>query len=419
MKIISINETDYCKLLVQVEADENEIAEKRNEIITKFKQYPVKGFRKGKATNEAIKTYFKKEINNALTQQLADDAFQNTLFEKNVRPFGQPQFTQVKLDNNKFSCEFSLHKQPDFQLNQYKGFEIPKPAGVMAADELAAKMLQELRERNGATTAYGEDDFVQMGDSIIIDYSATIDGVPVAGLKAEGEVVSVGKIEVPGFSENVLGMKSGEQREFELNLKYSEDKTIPSDQWEYKVIKFDVKIHMGSKIVPAGLDDAFAKQVGLNSLNVLMENVNTMALNRVKETEKAQIIDQISRRLIENHDFAIPTWISTAEARINAKNAGKDWNVISDSEKELYIKQSENSVKLSLVLEKIREEEPNCQLSNDELMKIAQSNISRHTTDPQKVFEELYKNGHLPIFLNRIKDEYALDAISKECTIVE
>jgi trigger factor len=411
---ITCNETEYCKILVQVEADQNEINEKRSEVINKFRKYKVPGFRKNKATPEAIKTHFKKEIQNALTQELADAAVQNTLFEKDVKPFGRPQFTYAKLENTKFSCEFSLHKQPDFELRTYRDFEIPKPAVGMTADDLGAKMLQELRERNGTTTAYGENDVVQMGDNVIIDYQVFKDGVAIEGFKNAGELVSVGKIDIPGFSENILGMKVGETREFELLF---DAKIKP--EYNNQILKFEVKLHMGSKITPAELNDDLAKAVGLETLNSLIENVNGMAGNRIKELEKAGIIDQIAKRLVAEHDFVIPTWISTAEAQVNARNNKKDWNTISDNEKEAFIKSSEDNVKLSLVLEKVREKEPEAQLSQDELLKIAQANLQQHTREPQKVFEELYKNGQLGLFLNRIRDEFTLEFLVKNCKIIE
>lgn len=411
---IQLQETEYCKILVQVEADQNEINEKRNEVITKFKGYKVPGFRKNKATPEAIKIHFKKEIQNALTQELAEAAVQHTLFEKDIKPFGRPQFTQVKLDNNKFSCEFSLHKQPSFELKAYKDFEIPKPAVGISADELGAKMLQELRDRNGITTAYGEDDVVQMGDNVIIDYQAFKDGVAIEDFKNAGELVSVGKIDIPGFSENILGMKAGETREFELLF---DAKVKP--EYNNEILKFEVKLHMGSKVAPAAIDDDLGKAVGLESLNSLMENVNTMAGNRVKELEKAQIVDQIAKRLVENHDFVVPAWISLAEAQINARNNQKDWDTIQDSEKESFIKSAENNIKLSLILEKVREIELEAQLGQEELLKIAQANLQQYTKEPQKVFEQLYKNGQLSLFLNRIRDEFTLNFLTQNCKIIE
>ena len=209
-------------------------------------------------------------------------------------------------------------------------------------------------------------------------------------------------------------MKAGETREFELLF---DAKVKP--QYNNQILKFEVKLHMGSKVAPAGLDDDLAKAVGLDTLNVLMENVNTMAGNRVKELEKAQIVDQIAKRLVENHDFVVPTWISLAEAQINARNNQKDWDTIQDSEKESFIKSAENNIKLSLILEKVREIELEAQLGQEELLKIAQANLQQYTKEPQKVFEQLYKNGQLSLFLNRIRDEFTLNFLTQNCKIIE
>jgi trigger factor len=411
---ITQTETDHCKLLIQVEADQNEIDDKRNEVITHFKTRNIKGFRPGHAPLDAVKIQFRKEIEGALQQKLAESAYEEAVSQHNIRPFGQPHFTFVRLEGGKFSCEFALHKQPDFELGTYKSFDIPKPTGIMPANELSQKMLQELREKNANTRAYGEDDFIQMNDNVILDFTASIDGVVLDDVKAEGKILTVGKIGIPGFSENILGMKPGETREFELFIQESLD-----PKYANKVMKFNVKLIMGSKVEPIALDDELARKVGLKDLNELVEKAGAMASNRVVELEKGAILDQISRRLIEGHDFKIPSWISLPEAQINVKNNQQDWSKLTDEQKEQCIQNAENSIKLSLVLEKVRDNEPDAQLSSEELLKIAQTNLAQHTADPGKVMEELYKNGHLPIFLNRIKDEYCLDFISKNCNIVE
>lgn len=411
---IQVNETDYCKLLIQASANQDEIQSKRTDVLAEFKPRKVSGFRPGHAPLDAIKMTFRKEIEEATKQKLVEAAYETARAEHNIRPFGHPHFTFVRLEGGKFSCEFALHKQPDFTLGTYKGFDIPKPTGMMPVDEFAQKMIQELREKNGNMRAYGEDDFIQMGDSVILDFTASVDGEACDDVKGEGKILTVGKIGIPGFSENILGMKSGETREFELFIQDSLDA-----KYTNKVMKFSVKLIIGSKIEVAPLDDTLATKIGLKDLNELVEKANAMASARVQELEKGTILDQVSRRLIENHDFKIPSWISLPEAQVIVRGNGGDWNQLTDEQKETCIQSAERSVKLSLILEKVRDEEPDTQLSSEELLKIAQANLAEHVKDPSAVMEQLYKTGQLPIFLGRIKDEYTLDFIVKTCNIVE
>lgn len=427
MSNIVVNEVEYCKVLVQYESDSDTVQTKKTEVINKFKGQKVPGFRPGHATVDAVKNHYRKEINDALKQELAEEAVHNVIFEKNIKPFGRPTFTYANLEDSylvniggepalpKFRCEFSLHVQPEFVLGTYKEYEIPKASGVPQMEELAQRMLQELRTRHGETIPYGPDDFVQMGDTIIIDFSTLSDGQPVEGLSGTGEILNVGRINIPGFSESLLGMKAGESREFDLNM----PDPYMKPELAGKSLHFEVKVSMGSKSEPAPLNDELAVKIGVETFDKLMENVNSTASARIKELESNHNMDQISRRLVEGHEFRIPAWISTAEAQVNAQNAKQDWDTISDQEKEKFIDMAEKSIKLSLILQKVRENEPDAQLTDEEVFTHAKENIAKFSPDPDKVMQDIFKNGHLPVLFNRIKDEYTLNFIEKTCKFVE
>ena len=87
---IDIQETEYCKVQVKYEGDADEVISKKNEIVNKFKSYKTPGFRPGKATAAAVKLYFAKEIDQALRQELAQNAYYNTVSEKNIKPDRRP-----------------------------------------------------------------------------------------------------------------------------------------------------------------------------------------------------------------------------------------------------------------------------------------------------------------------------------------
>lgn len=409
---IIINENEYCKLDITYSIEKDLVDGKRDEIIVKFKDIPINGFRKGKTTPDIIKFHFRKEIEEELKRELANEAFQNVLSEKNIKPFGYPNFTSIVLDESKFACSFTMHKQPDFELKSYKGFDIPKPT-LPDPEEFTQRMVFELRAKHGTSIPFTENDFVQIGDKVILDCHTTSNDQPVDKLTFSGEILQVGRINIPGFSEGLLGMQCNEVRHLEL--------PIPDDGSEFanKILKIEAKLIMGSKIESAPLNEALAKIVGVQTVDELMDQTRAIASNRIAEIERNFKTDQVSRRLIEDHIFEVPHWIISAEAKINARYAGKEWEKISNSDKEIFIKQAENSVKLSLILEKIRENEPEAQLTQQEILSIAKANISQYAPNPDKVFGEILNSGHLSIFLNRIKDEYTLDFIVKNCNVVE
>lgn len=411
---IELIEKNYCQYLVKYEADKEEISNKRKEIVNKFHAYKIPGFRKGKSNSEAVSMFFRKEIDENLKQELANEAINNTLTEKDIKPFGQPKFESINLENNKFNCEFSIHTKPNFELSTYKGFEIPKAPNKTNAEEFSQKMLQEIRVRMGTSIPFTDIDFAQVNDQVIVDYKGSIDGIINEKLSVNGEILTVGKVNLVNFDDNILGMKIDEVRNFDIVMpeQYGEE-------LNGKTVSFEVKLLNGSKTTPAPLDDELAKKLGIETFELLMNEIKSTADGRIYELERGHNADQVAKRLIENHTFQVPDWIIAAEAQVNTKNNQKDWLSISDEDKQKSLDDAEKSVKLSLILEQVRDSEPDAQLTEDELFKLTKMNIEKTSPNPDQVLMEIVKNGHLPFVFNRIKDEFTLDFIIKNSTIIE
>lgn len=410
---ISLNESEYCRLQIDYEVGLEEIENKRAEVLTLFRKAPVPGFRPNKATLDSIKIYYHSQIEESLKRALAEEAYHNVLFEKGIKPLGTPNFTSILLSKDKFSCSFSLSKKPEFDLSEYKNFEIPKP---VAEDPvvLAEKMIQDLRVQHGNNLPFEENDFVQMGDNIIIDYEASSDGQKVDVLCATGELLTVGNSQFPAFDNNLLGMKVGETREFNITL----DEKIQSPL-AGKVLCFKVTVNMGSKVAPMPLNDELAVKVGKKDLQDLLQQAAGTASARVTEFARAETLKQISARLVENHDFKVPDWLSLSEAQYLAHNSRLTWDTLSDDTRQQYLGMAEKNVKLGLVLDKIRDNEPEAQLSDQEVIDIIKRNINKSESEMDTVLQGMNKNGYLPILVARIRDEHTLDFILKNSKIVE
>lgn len=413
---ITVNELDYCKVGVKYQAAVSEVRDKRNFVAREMaKTYEVKGFRKGKASPEVIKLSFPKELEGHLKQELLNKAFNDTLVEKNIKPFGGPQITSTSLSGDIFECEFSVHTLPDFELKEYKGFDIPKHNTGTSIEELSQQILQELRTENSTEVPYVETDFVQLTDSIVVQYATSMASEPIERLSSEGTVLEVGRINVPGFDDALLGMKIGEVREFSL--------TTPTKDFdeEYlnKELTFKVTLVGGSKKTPAALNDELAQRIGLADFAALTTQVQGVAGAKIQGMENGHYQDQIGRRLIEIHDFKVPEWISGPEAKVQAKMRQKNWEDLSEEERAKQTKDAEDGIKLSLILGKIQDNEPEAQLTDEEMLEMGRKNISQYTQNPEKVMADIYSKGQMSMFLSRIKDEFTLNFILRNCNIIE
>lgn len=413
---IEVTELEPCRLTVLYEANFLEISDKRAEVETHFKKAPVPGFREGKATPDAIRAHYRHQIDDAVKRALAEDAFHNTLFEKKLRPHGAPRFNNLLLDGGKFTCEFELLTKPEFVLENWKDMEIPKPHADLESTALAEKMMQELRVRLGEVSPYSDTDFVQSGDNVIIDYRGSIDGQEVESLVAEGEMITVGNSPLAAFDANLLGMSLDETREFDF---IAPEKGLPS--LSGKTVHFVVTLKMGSKTVPCALDDEMAKKMGKNTFAELQETVNQAAFARSASMNKMAVHEAVAKKLVASVNFAVPQWMSLSEAQYLSHQSQLDWDTMVDADKEKMIEMAEQNVKLSLILDKIRESEPEAQLTDQEVFEIIKQNLAntKVTQSIDEVIQQMNKTGYLQILFSRIKDENTMDYIVKSVKLID
>jgi trigger factor len=413
---IEVKETEPCKLTIHYVADAEAILNARAKVIEAFKKAPVPGFRPGKASLDAIKIHYRDQIEESLKRAMAEDAYHNTLFEKKLKPHGAPRFNNLMMADGKFTCDFDLFVKPNFELSPYRTMDIPKPHDPQDSDVMAEAMLQELRVRFGDVLPYTETDFVQAGDNVILDYEGFLDGQKIPGLSAAGEMLTVGKSHLPAFDDNLLGMKMGETREFDMLVP---EGGLPS--LAGKTVHLKVTVNMGSKTLPCALDDTLAQRLGKKDYTELREYIYGMAVAKTSHGFQMAVNEAVARRLLADNTIAVPPWLSLSEAQYLVHQAKLDWNTLVDEDKEKYLNIGEQNVKLALILDKVREAEPEAQLTDQEVFEIVKQNLSRTKTQNNldDVIKEMNRTGYLQILFSRIRDEHTLDYIVKSARIIE
>jgi len=413
---IEVKELEPCRLSVVYTADAGEIFNKRGEIINAFKKAPVPGFREGKASLEAIKVHYRTQIEDSLKRALAEDAYHNTLFEKKIKPHGPPRFNSLLMADGKFTCEFEMHTKPDFEMQPYDKLEVPKPHAFETETEITEKLLQQLRIQFGEVSPFTETDFVQTGDNIIVDYEGFVDGVKQDHLSAVGEMLTVGSSHFTQFDNNCLGMALGETREFDLDVPEGGLPSLANQKVHMKVT-----LTMGSKTVPCPLDDTLAAKMNKKDMEELRGFVRGTAAASIQNKFRAQVNEAVAMKLVEINKIDVPNWMTLSDAQYLAHNSKMDWTTMPDSDKEQYLNMAERNVKLSLILDRVREEHPEAQLSDQEVFEIIKTNLAK-TKIPQsldQVIEQMNKTGYLQILFSRIRDEHAMDYITKTVQFIE
>lgn len=400
--MLEINEIEYCKVNVKYTADPSVVVSKAEDAIKELRKLPVPGFRPGKAPSVAIKAKYQMKIDQWVKNEMLSYAFDDILFETKIQPIGNPQTLDLRLDGNNFNCEFLILKKPDFELKEVKGLEIPKPHEKVTQSAYVEELLQELRTKNGDSVPYGDNDFIQLGDVITMDYKT--DSPDFVG--EEGKLYTVGQNLLPEFDDNIVGMTPGETRDF--NILIGENK-----------VSVSVNFHMGMKKTPAPLDDSLAVKVGLENIIKLRETVEGIATNRLKQYEQGQIAEQIKKQLIAMHPFELPQWLIQLEIDQLAQNMGVKLDELSDEARNGFKSRAESSVKFALILDSIRLKVPEADLSDQEVINLIKQRVVGQVPDPDLFLLDLQKKGQLVSTVANIRNEITLQFLIENAKIVE
>ena len=220
------------------------------------KKINVPGFRPGKAPRKLIEgmygaeVFFEEAINIAFP-----DAYDEAVKAQELQVVGYPSVELVgDATENGFTFKATVPVYPEVTLGEYKGLSAPKDeVKVSAADvDERVKMLQERNTRLVSVEREAKE-----GDTAVIDFEGFLDGVPFEGGKGENHSLELGSHSfVPGFEEQVVGMKAGDEKD--LDITFPENYT---PELAGKAVVFKVKVHEVKEKEAPALDDEFAKDV--------------------------------------------------------------------------------------------------------------------------------------------------------------
>jgi trigger factor len=247
----------------------------------------VQGFREGKAPAHLIeKQLDQARLQSEFLEHAVNDLYVDAVQQENLRPVAQPQITVSKFvpfTTLEFTAE--VEAVGDIKLPDYKQIKLaPKDTAVTAKD--VDEVLENLRGR--AAEKKEVERAAKDGDEVIIDFTGNDakTGEPVSGADGKDYPLVLGsKTFIPGFEEEVIGIKPGEAKEFDL--------TFPKDYGVQALqgskVKFAVTAKKISELAKPELNDAFAATVGpFKTLSELKADIKKqLTAERQNEAQRA------------------------------------------------------------------------------------------------------------------------------------
>ena len=366
----SFEKAEKSTVKITIELDAKEWKESIDQAYEKTKgRYSIPGFRKGKVPKKVLENAYGEGIFYEEAINIAFPKYYGEVLDKepSIEAIARPDIDIKDLSENGITLEAIVAVKPEVTLGEYKGIKFDK-IEYNVKDEDVEEEIKRLLERNSRMINV-EDRAVVNGDTVIIDYSGSVDGVKFAGGTAEKQSLVIGSNTfIPGFEEQIIGMNIGDEKD--INVKFPEE--YHAEELKGKDSVFAIKLHeIKVKELPELNDEFIKESVGAESVDAYKAETRARLEKMNNDRAEREIEDVIVKKISENATVEIPDalvenqmdkMVQEMEYRMSyqglkledyLKYIGKTVEEF----REEYREQAQSIVKSQLVIEKILEVE--------------------------------------------------------------
>ena len=296
IKVEKTDKNNELKLTFTVEAAKFDEGMKK--VYTKTAKYfNIPGFRRGKAPMNIIEKQYGSEIFYEDTfNEIVPSIYEEELKANNIEAVSRPDIDVVQIGKGQeLIFTAVVQTKPEVKLGKYKGIELEKTT-YKVSKEAIDNEINRMAERNSRMITIS-DRAAEMGDIAVIDFEGSVDGNKFEGGAAENHELELGSNTfIPGFEEQVAGMKVDEEKD--INVKFPDEyfsKDLAGKDAIFKVTLHEIK----KKELPE-IDDEFAKDVSefdtlkelrANTEKKLQEEQDNKAKNELDEAAVKAVSD--------------------------------------------------------------------------------------------------------------------------------
>lgn len=302
---IQVERKEEVQALVHITASEDELQKIKTKVLNKLGQnLKVAGFRSGKIPIAVVeKNIDQQTLQTEFLNEAINMLYTAALKEDRIRPVAPP-----KVDVKKFvpftTLEITLDVPVvgEIKLPDYKNVKVTREPVKITKDQID-EVLKNLQTRGAEKSEVKRA--AKNGDEAWIDFEGTDkDGKPIDGASGKDYPLVLGsKTFIPGYEEQVVGMKAGEEKSFEITF----PKDYGSKDLQNKKVTFKVTVNKVNEVVEPKLDDDFAQKMGpFKTLAELKENIELQLKGEAEARAERDYEAQIVNTLTEKTKVAIP-----------------------------------------------------------------------------------------------------------------
>lgn len=401
----------------EIIVEKNEIDEQLNNKLSEYaKTAKLPGFRPGKVPVAVLKQRYGQSVMGEVLEKAVNDSSVKALSEKGLRPAMQPKIEVKQFDEGKdltYTMQFEVI--PPVDVMDLKKVKLEKLVSK-PADKDVDEALKRVAQGNTTTEAITGKRASKDGDVLKIDFDGRTkkDDVRQPGMQADGHMLKLGSGQfIPGFEEQLIGKKAGD--EVAVEVKFPEE--YHAEDLAGEIAIFDVKIHEIHEEKQAEIDDEFAKKLGLDDKDALIEAIKSQLENEYEQYSRMKLKRSLLDLLDAEHDFDVPGGMHDMEFQtikqqiaIENQDQVKDGELqLDDEEKDELYAIAKRRVKLGIILSEVGNTN-NIQVNDHELQRAVIQEAQKYPGQEAQIFEYYKSNQQAlealraPVFEDKVVD---------------
>ncbi|TRD10821.1 trigger factor [Erythrobacter insulae] len=323
-------------------------------------QVQMPGFRPGKVPANLVKKMHGEQIHAQTVNDVIRESVDKLMKDEELRPAMQPSISLGEGYDEGKDAEITVELEvlPKIDVPETDGLKLEKLV-VPVADEQIDEAIQNIAGQNKSYKDAAKTKKAADGNQLIIDFVGKLDGEEFEGGKAEDAALVIGSgTFIPGFEEQLVGVKTGDEKT--ITVTFPEE--YQAEHLAGKEATFDVTVKAVKVETDTKIDDEFAKQLGLDSIDKLKEIMKGQLEQQTAGLTRTQMKRSLLDQLAAGHDFEVPAtmvdaefeqiWAQLQQEASNEENPEEALKQIED-EKDDYRSIAERRVRLGLLLSEI------------------------------------------------------------------
>lgn len=408
---VKANKIDGANATIEAQITNEEVSANVEKIAKQLaKTANIPGFRKGKVPVSAVK----KQYGERLVQDAEAEALREVLSAglteigvANEALIGEPQISKFDKGEENIDVEVTIAMRPEIDLGDYKKLvpEFKKPKITAAA---VKARIDELALAQAPFETVEEDRALVEGDTAMIDFEGFVDGVAFEGGKAEGFSLTLGSKQfIPGFEDQVIGMKKGEEKTIAVTF----PENYGGKELAGKEAEFKVKVHEIQEKKKPRHDAKLAKQMLPGEEEATMEMLKEKVQQQLESEEITKLYNeelkpQVLETLVEKIDVDLPKFVVEQEMdmALNKKAQTMSEDEIKELQesaekvqalREEFREDASRSVKATFIIDALAKAE-GIEVAEQEVMQTIYFEAMQMGQDPAAVYKQYQQSGYLP-----------------------